>query len=326
MLAALIRLEHLRHPLTRRADLPAVLQQVAEEVLPLAGAASVRIALCAAAFTPPFVLAIAVGDAMVDTSEPLLLQWGGITLAEVRVAPPCQADSHTMLLLRVATESLAEVWASERMVAEVETVTRARIAFDLHDAGKQVLPAIRLFAERAERDVTRNPAAAAEMLRAIREIAQQGLDDMTFWLGDLHGHQAVVDFSQMLARLLDQTSRAAPHLTLDRQIAVPTLPWQIAACLLGMLRGALANVVLHAKARTVQVSIQPTAGGVLAYVCDDGMGIDVQAAIAAPGIGLESMLERARALGGWTSIGSGPVGGTCLEIWLPLPDEEAACG
>ncbi len=326
ILAALLHLEQLRHPHPGRTELVALLTQVADDLHSLTGARSVRLALCAAAFTPPFPLTVVVGDPPSTPPLPTHLQWGGVTLAHLDLAPGPAADGPTALLVRVATESLAAVWASEHTLAEAEARTRAQIALELHDAGKQVLPAIRLFAECAEHALASNPAATAHHLRSIREIAQQGLDDMAFWLGELHGQHARDDVSHALERLLRQTADAAPQLTLTCQSDLPALSWRVAACLLGMLRGALANVLLHANARTVQVGLQPTAGGVMAFVHDDGVGIDLHTALAAPGLGLESIFERTRHLGGHVTLQPGPHGGTWLEIWLPLTPTEVPCG
>jgi signal transduction histidine kinase len=322
IVASLLRLERHRQPLSTRADLEALLPLVAAELLSLTGTGGVRLAVRAEAFAPPFKLLAVVGAPIGPTAATLPLQWREQLLADVAIDPPPQPGYALALLLRVATESLAELWAGERMRDEAEAAARAAIALELHDAGKQVLPAIMLFAERAEHDLPQNPASAVEMLRAIREIAQQGLDDMGFWLGDLRGQVANQNLIHGFERLLNQMARAAPALAIQRKLNLPQLDWQVAACLLGMLRGALSNVVLHSAARNVRVEIAPDGDGVRAVVHDDGVGLDLQLALAAPGIGLESIFERTRALGGRVALGDGPEGGTLLEIWLPLAGKE----
>jgi signal transduction histidine kinase len=322
IVAALLRLEQHRQPLSARADLGALLPLVAEELRLAAGAAGVQIAVRADAFAPPLPLAAESGAPVGPAAAQLPLQWRDQVLADVSIDPPPPPQRALALLLRVAAESLAEVWAAERLRAETEAAARASIALDLHDAGKQVLPAIMLFAERAEHDLPHNPASAVEMLRTIREVAQQGLDDMAFWLGDLRGQGSPETLAHALDRLLGQIARAVPALTLSRTIELAPMPWQVAACLMGMLRGALANVLLHADARSVLVQVAPADGGVRAVVADDGVGLDPQRAIAAPGIGLESIFERTRALGGRASLQPAADGGTRLELWLPLPPQE----
>lgn len=324
LVAALLRLESHRQPLAGRTDIATLLPLVAEELRSFSGASGVAIVVREAVFAPPFELAVVAGASPGAAAATLPLQWRDQLLADVAVDPPPQPDVALTLLLRVATESLAELWAGEQLRAEAEAAARASIALDLHDAGKQVLPAIRLFAERAEHDLPHDPASAVEMLRSIREIAQQGLDDMAFWLGDLRGQQAGPHLSYATERLLSQIARAAPGLTITQAIDLPPqpLPWQVAACLLGVLRGALANVLLHAAARSVAVHVDSVDGGVRATVHDDGVGLELQQALAAPGIGLESIFERTRALGGRASLRPGPAGGTMLELWLPLVTEE----
>jgi signal transduction histidine kinase len=317
-LAALARLEQRRPPLADRESLAALLEQLADELYTLTGASTVQISVQADAFSPPLHLCVERGEPASPLSATTPLQWRGAILAQLLIDPTPSPDRALGLFLRVAVETLAEVWSAERLLHETRVGVRAAIALDLHDAGKQVLPAIMLFAERAEHDIQRDPASAIEQLRTIREIAQQGLDDMAFWLGDLRGQPVDQHLAHTIERLLAQIVRAAPDLLIERRIELPAMPWQVAACLLGLLRGALANVLLHAQARNVRVDLRPAEGGVQVTLCDDGVGLNLEQALAAPGIGLESILERTRALGGRATIGPSQAGGTCIDIWLPL--------
>ena len=86
-----------------------------------------------------------------------------------------------------------------------------------------------------------------------------------------------------------------------------------------VVQEALSNVLRHARASTVRVTLGAAAQapGVLRLtVRDDGVGMDV----AAPrrGLGLLGAAERAAALGGHLAIDSGAGRGVSLELSLPL--------
>ncbi len=84
--------------------------------------------------------------------------------------------------------------------------------------------------------------------------------------------------------------------------------------LLGVLNEALANVSRHARATTVDVTIERVSDRVELRVIDDGMGV----CDADPtGNGRTNMIERAEALGGWASIDRGITGGTVVTWSIP---------
>jgi PAS domain S-box-containing protein len=88
----------------------------------------------------------------------------------------------------------------------------------------------------------------------------------------------------------------------------------IAAQLLPTLREALSNVARHAKAATVDVTID-VGDVVVLRVTDDGIGIDEE--VPATGHGLRNMSDRAVRLGGHASVRALPDAGTLLEWQVP---------
>ncbi len=322
IVALLARLEHARQPLTDRAGLHALLQQVVEGLAELSGAGA-AIMVTPEVFEPPLMLRVTVGeDLAVARAHPLV--YGGVVVATAHLRHPESLPLAETLLLRVATEALAELRAAEQSVRDAEARTRRHLAAELHDHVKQVLPAIRLLAERAERDLARDPASAALLLREVREAAQQGLDDLAFLLGGLRGQRAGQDLHSALERLLAQVSRVSPQLVVAAELVAPPLGWECAACLLGIARGALVNVLQHAGAGTVHVRLAPVDGDVLLEISDDGVGAHLEAALAAPGIGLESVLERVEGRGGRAQISTAPGQGTTIRVWLPAKREDSA--
>ncbi len=86
-----------------------------------------------------------------------------------------------------------------------------------------------------------------------------------------------------------------------------------------VVQEALSNVMQHAHASTVRVTLhgasQAALGGVQLSVRDDGVGMD--AAAPRRGLGLLGATERAAALGGWLRIDSAPGQGMTLALHLP---------
>jgi signal transduction histidine kinase len=92
-----------------------------------------------------------------------------------------------------------------------------------------------------------------------------------------------------------------------------------------LLQGALSNVLKHAQARHVRVSLGSDGDSVLIMVIeDDGVGFDTVKKPGRRSFGLTAMRERVEALGGRIVVESARAGpfkrahGTRIEVQLPL--------
>ncbi|WP_431473007.1 sensor histidine kinase [Ornithinimicrobium sp. W1665] len=85
-------------------------------------------------------------------------------------------------------------------------------------------------------------------------------------------------------------------------------------------RGALANAVEHADARTVVVTLTYHPDELLLDVRDDGRGFDPArpGTGGARGRGLNGIHHRAKELGGQATVESSPGEGTTLSVAFPL--------
>jgi signal transduction histidine kinase len=96
---------------------------------------------------------------------------------------------------------------------------------------------------------------------------------------------------------------------------IDALPDAVADDVRATVREALANVARHARASTVDVSLEAAAEVVLVVV-DDGIGIPSD---PEPGQGLVNMTRRAEDHGGTCVVTSPPDGGTRVEWRVPNP-------
>ncbi|MEN5259589.1 sensor histidine kinase [Pseudomonas protegens] len=96
---------------------------------------------------------------------------------------------------------------------------------------------------------------------------------------------------------------------------LPALPSASKTHLYRLLQEALTNVARHADASQVRVRLQRSARGLRLLVRDNGCGAHQP---QHPGVGLHSMAERARSLGGELHILSRPGAGWALALNMPL--------
>ena len=92
-----------------------------------------------------------------------------------------------------------------------------------------------------------------------------------------------------------------------------------------IIQEALNNVIRHADAHHVNISLRYAKDGVRAAVRDDGCGFDLDRlrrtqASSRPPLGLAGMQERAALLGGAVTVKSQPGEGTVIDAFVPYQD------
>jgi signal transduction histidine kinase len=177
---------------------------------------------------------------------------------------------------------------------------RLRIARDLHDGVAQELAFIALQArESDQRLATAADRALAELRRAVYDLAENCEEPLGI----------------TLSRTAEELAgRSGARLVMQVDGDVQASPAERAA-ILRILREAVWNGVRHGGATAFEVELRGGAGLRL-RVADNGTGFDPQVTRRG-GLGLASMKERARALGGEIGIRSLPGRGCELEVSLP---------
>ena len=110
------------------------------------------------------------------------------------------------------------------------------------------------------------------------------------------------------------------NLTIDVHFEnIPTaLPREISLSLYRVLQEALQNVLKHSVSRRAHVSLSCQLDTIKLTIKDSGAGFDPQEAMRGPGLGLTSMKERLKVVGGHLSIHSQRGHGTTIHAVAPL--------
>jgi two-component system, NarL family, sensor histidine kinase UhpB len=218
--------------------------------------------------------------------------------------------------LRRSREQLRELAARQESTREEE---RARIAREIHDVLGHQLTALRMAlgkltrslpaieAQQAEQ-VRDLDALASEMIRTVRRIATElrpaVLDDF--------GLQAAIE-----AYLQDFERRSGIRGVLEAEGEWTHLAPELSLALFRIAQEALTNVARHAQASQVVVRLRHAYASLILEVCDNGCGIDVDAAAQAASFGIAGMRERVRLLGGELLITGSTGAGTTVQVKLP---------
>lgn len=217
--------------------------------------------------------------------------------------------------LQRAYARLGEVTGRMLVVQEEE---RTRIARDLHDDVNQSLAAISI------RLSTLRNHIPLEERPSVVELQDQLLsvsNDIRAISHELH--PSILRFTGLASALdafcIKRNARGRLRLRCSIEDA-PRLNDEQELSLFRIVQEAVNNVDKHARARVADVLVCVRGADLLLRVDDDGIGIPPGHLRRAPGLGLISMEERARLLGGVLHVDTSPLGGARIEVRFPLRD------
>ena len=215
---------------------------------------------------------------------------------------------------RRAERETASLGGRLLMVHENE---RRRVARELHDDVTQRLAALAIDAARMEGP---HRASADEASRSVRD----GLVKLS---EDVHAlsyrlHPSVIEDLGLVEALKAECDRVARSGAVTVRFNATQVPQKLsqdtALCLFRVAQEALRNVVRHAGASSVEVSVSPVDGGLQLAVSDNGTGFDPGTHTGRPSLGLASIRERVNLLEGEVDIDSTEGHGTTVLAWVPV--------
>ncbi|GAB3210102.1 sensor histidine kinase [Nocardia tengchongensis] len=218
--------------------------------------------------------------------------------------------------LLATRETLADKERTAGKMAE-----RERLAQEIHDTVAQGLSSIQLLLHAVERAAPDHPAL--ERIRLARETAADSLVETRQLIAELT--PAPLE-GQSLAGALNRITERAAAPGLDAQVLVEgdpqALPMPIEAALVRITQGAVSNVVRHAQAHRMRVTLTYADDAVHLDVVDDGVGIDPAVLAESPSgsFGLNAMRSRVEQQGGTMDVESEP-GHTAVTVYFPLEDQ-----
>ena len=258
---------------------------------------------------------------------------GAFYLTEKQGAPTFDEQDQALIELLAAHAAIAitnaRLYEQSRELSIMSE--RNRLALELHDVVSQKLFSVMLTAEAAAAQIDSDPQAAREQLQRLRALARESLDELRSlilglrppelerdglegalrkeldMLGHAHGIEVGLDVDRRRRRTEDadrDTEREFADRDTEREFAI-----------LRIAHEALNNAVQHAHAAHVAVRLSRHNGSVTVEIRDDGVGFDPQRAeVRSRHLGLTSMEERARELGGRLEIRSAPGAGTTVLL------------
>ncbi|MGV3615063.1 MAG: sensor histidine kinase [Fimbriimonas sp.] len=239
-----------------------------------------------------------------------------LTWRELLQAEPLNASFRIYFLIVLSSlmafqAAIAAGWKERLAVA----ADRNRIALDMHDGVQGHLIALAQQLELLGHVAERNPARAAELAREGRETTRQAADELRFLVQRLRAPALEDGFVPALRQYAHNVcSRHGLRLEVEVEGSEETLDPDVENALFRIAQEALNNVVKHAGAELVTLTICYGPDEVRLTVRDDGQGF---VPTVAEGVGMEGMRSRAGDVGGKTAIESAVGAGTTVKTVVP---------
>jgi signal transduction histidine kinase len=250
--------------------------------------------------------------AAVDDADMEMLSTLGAHISEV--------VANAWLRLKLAEKEQARQLLLESLV-EAQEEERSHLARELHDGAGQMLTTLLVRIKTLEKEC---PTPALQSgLHALLAIVSETIDqvrDLSYQLRPA----ALEEFGLPVALgiLVDEMTAdltITGHYRCD--LADESLALGSEVILYRIAQEALTNVVRHAAAENVRLTLTAENNVLLLAIQDDGRGFDPYRPTTAAGqrnLGLISMRERAAMAGGALTVNSAPNAGTTLLVRVPL--------
>jgi signal transduction histidine kinase len=248
---------------------------------------------------------------------------GAFYLTEKETAPTF--DAHDRELIELLASHAAIAITNARLYERSRELSilseRNRLALELHDVVSQKLFSLNLAAEAAATLLDRGPDEARPQLERVRDLAREALAELRSLIFGLRPAELARDGLEGVLRK-EATMLQRVHgvkVRVEAEGEPPALEPACAGEILRIVEEALHNAVRHAAAHTVTVRLHGADHALKVEVTDDGIGFDpTDPELRSHHLGLTSMEERARELGGTLTLSARPGSGTVVGLEVPV--------
>jgi signal transduction histidine kinase len=277
-----------------------------------------------------------VGGLMVPSAPVFPANWFNYALLDriIHIPAPVFRSLCGMAIAFFVLRSL-EVFQVEtdRRLAEMEqaqilATDRERIGRELHDGIIQSIYAAGLNLEDARHLIVENPAQSQQRIQSVMAALNQTIEDIRRYIFDLQAVEQTRELEKILEDLVHDL-RLDTMLEIDLEVTGQRCCWldmQQVAHITQIAREALSNVVQHAEASHVTVSLSYLGYATRLAVADNGRGASLDSLGKDDheylSQGIANMQARARLMDGLLDLDSRPGEGFRLVLTIPCHNGE----
>jgi two-component system sensor histidine kinase UhpB len=229
------------------------------------------------------------------------------------------------LIVRQLEERNQQLSALSERAIKVQEEERMRIAHCLHDDTGQSLSSLIIMLDRLANLLPDQPGELRHLLAAAHQLADHTLAELRKIIFDLR--PTILDDLGLVPAIRWYARTYFEREDIQVKLFMPEeeikLPVELSTTLFRISQEAMSNILRHASAKVVMITLRISAGEVCLQVIDDGQGFNLSE-LSEQGphldkLGLLGIKERAELVGGRVTIDTSLGYGVRIQVCLPLP-------
>jgi two-component system NarL family sensor kinase len=214
---------------------------------------------------------------------------------------------------------LKQQYAATNAIIETEEKERKRIAQDLHDSVSQTMMAAKINLTVIENQIPFTGTAQREQFKKAIRMVDDGFKEVrTISHNMMPQALAESGLALVLKQFIENIENDAIKINLFSRGFEDHFDATVETILYRVLQECVNNVLKHAKATQIDISLIKDESTISLTIEDNGAGFDTGAATANPGMGLKNMQNRINFLKGRIEFYSKPGDGTLVSVYIPV--------
>jgi signal transduction histidine kinase/ABC-type uncharacterized transport system substrate-binding protein len=212
------------------------------------------------------------------------------------------------------------------LLINAQEMERSRLASELHDDFSQRLALLTLELDNVSEALPDSSQAAKRRLHKLLNSASELGADLHTVSHRLHSStlRSLGLVPALKALCQEFSSRHGVEIVFSSDDIPSAVPPNVALCLFRIVQEGLQNLGKYSSALEGHVNLRKEGDRLFLSVSDEGRGFDAKEVRNRVGLGILSMGERARLVGGQFEIRSAPGKGTKIDVCVPLQPENVA--
>jgi PAS domain S-box-containing protein len=223
--------------------------------------------------------------------------------------------------LRAANEQLRDLSQHVESVREEE---RTHLAREIHDELGQLLTGLKMDMSWIARRLLERDGSLLEKTKTMNGLIDEAVQTVKRIATELR--PGVLDHLGLAAAIEWQAQELEKHTEIKFEFRSSpediTLDRGRSTAIFRICQEALTNILRHAEATRVKVTLKEEPGRVILKVRDNGKGLEKERLSDPKAFGIIGMRERARSWGGEVEITGRPGKGTTVTVSIPLVSNE----
>jgi two-component system sensor histidine kinase UhpB len=221
-------------------------------------------------------------------------------------------------------EAREELQQLNHYLTDARENERAAIAMEIHDELGQAFTAIKIDLKRVLDHIT-DSAKSFQKISGIIELTNDTIKIIQRISAELR--PGLLDDLGLVAAIEWYSDEFEQRTGIKCELILEDSPdgdKRINLALFRILQEALINVIRHANAKTVRITLRYALRGITMIIEDDGVGISQEKITSGKSLGLIGMRERARQINGSVEFSKNTVAGTKIVAFIPAPTHKPA--